>query len=886
MAPVPVVSGFLAAVGLAPSLTSTTTPAPAPAAFVWAVLAFVRREIEQAQQAYFNRTPRAVDDIVTEEIDEDAGATDIDVLGNDIDRDLGDVKTVTAVTNGSYGTVAVSADGTSVTYTPDARADVLAAGETVEDTFTYTVSDASSPSHLHGVFGFFSRGHTDTATVTVTLTGTNDAPTAVGGVANVNEDQVLTGTLPLGADVDGDALTYVLSSGARNGTVTITDSTAGTYTYTPNGNFNGTDSFTFVTNDGATNSVAATVTITVAAVNDPPVVQGSSTLSVRETETGRIPVSVTDPDAGDTYSITVTQGGKGAVAVDGNTVTYTPSAATQAALLAGQTVTDTYTYTVTDTGRAAVTTTVSVTITGEGSTGSLSTGEQAPVDLWLDGDRAIVRNEDGTLTDIEYSPDDGWTVDAGLDYGFRAGDLALDGGLVYAEVEADDFDDGTIAVVNLDTGEVERVTDGIGAAYQFGEVTDVAVDRRVETAEVVYAVDSSGTVYEIDSQTRQVVGSAETRSFEFRTDASVTADAAAVGASPKLAVAQGSKTVYVADGNRISVVQKRTVRTAQLVGEGEAAETEQLVHEADLDITLGAGDEITAIEVGADGTLYATVVSTNASASAVSGARLVRINVDAQSGRLLEGESVPLRGRDATSLSISDDLDRAYVVSAEDQTLSVVGLRRLDVLDVVQTGLATSVAVAPGTNTVLVANPGAHTISLVRETAVTTDAPITITLDWGSQPLDLDAHLVGATDDGTFHVSYIDRTWEVGSQIGASLDVDDRDGDGPERIALNSMSPGTYLFYVDNFSNDGGLIGSATNVTIQDQRTGRTLYTFDVPAKGADDTGTERYWSVFTVTIDGDGSATITPVTGDPLVDREPTLPDPPTPPPGSEIDL
>ena len=536
----------------------------------------------------------------------------------------------------------INPDGTTLTYTQGPKAQALAAGQTLTETYTYTVSDIGSAPHVHGLRGLLTgAGHTATQTITITVTGVNDPPDAFDDTATVGEDALETTIDVLTNDKDADTnptpdtltVTAVDSIALRYGAAAV--STTGVVTYTPDNRADaiaagatGTDTFTYTLSDGHGGTDTATVTVTITGANDAPVLANQNqVLNIRESATGAVPVSVTDVDAGDTYTISVTQGSRGAVEVAGNTVTYVPSAATQAALLAGQTMTDTFTYTVTDTGRATATATVSVVITGEGSTGVLSTGEWVPVDVWLDGDRGVIRNEDGTLTEIGYSADDGWTVGAGVDYGFDAGDLALDGRVVWAEVEADDFDDGTIAVVNLDTGEVERVTDSIGAAYQFGEVTDVAVDRRVETAEVVYAVDSRGTVYEIDAQTRQVVRSAETLSFEFRTDASVTADAAAASASPKLAVAPGSKTVYVANGNRISVVQKRqAVSAARLVGEGDepGAETEQLVHEADLDITLGAGDEITAIEVGADGTLYATVVSTNASASAVSGARLVR----------------------------------------------------------------------------------------------------------------------------------------------------------------------------------------------------------------------------------------------------------------------
>ncbi|MFM7345922.1 MAG: Ig-like domain-containing protein, partial [Tagaea sp.] len=71
----------------------------------------------------------------------------------------------------------------------------------------------------------------------------NDAPTTTGGTAAGNEDTVVTGQLT-GADVDGNPLSFALvpSGAPANGTVTVNPN--GTYSYTPNANFNGTDSFT------------------------------------------------------------------------------------------------------------------------------------------------------------------------------------------------------------------------------------------------------------------------------------------------------------------------------------------------------------------------------------------------------------------------------------------------------------------------------------------------------------------------------------------------------------------------------------------------------------------------------------------------------------------
>ena len=79
---------------------------------------------------------------------------------------------------GTYGTLTVGADG-SYTYTADqSAADALDAGETAPDSFTYTISDG--------------KGGTDTATLIITVTGTNDTPVATNDTGSVNEDATLT----------------------------------------------------------------------------------------------------------------------------------------------------------------------------------------------------------------------------------------------------------------------------------------------------------------------------------------------------------------------------------------------------------------------------------------------------------------------------------------------------------------------------------------------------------------------------------------------------------------------------------------------------------------------------------------------------------------------
>src|SRR6185436_12866659 len=68
--------------------------------------------------------------------------------------------------------------------------------------------------------------------------------------------------------VDNDPLTSVLVSDVSHGTLTL--NADGSFTYTPDLNFNGVDSFTYRANDGTADSNVATVTINVTPVNDVP----------------------------------------------------------------------------------------------------------------------------------------------------------------------------------------------------------------------------------------------------------------------------------------------------------------------------------------------------------------------------------------------------------------------------------------------------------------------------------------------------------------------------------------------------------------------------------------------------------------------------------------
>jgi VCBS repeat-containing protein len=134
----------------------------------------------------------------------------------------------------------------------------------------------------------------DMQALAVTITNVNDAPVAQEASGSGDEDQAVTGTLT-GADVDGDPLTFKLVEGsATNGVVTIAAAT-GAYTFTPTADYNGPASFRYLVNDGALDSDAATVSLTVAAVNDVPVVEAVSATGAEDAPAG-IPITLKASD--------------------------------------------------------------------------------------------------------------------------------------------------------------------------------------------------------------------------------------------------------------------------------------------------------------------------------------------------------------------------------------------------------------------------------------------------------------------------------------------------------------------------------------------------------------------------------------------------------------
>ncbi len=155
----------------------------------------------------------------------------------------GDPLTFRIVTAASHGTLLGVPP--SITYVPDANFNGL-------DTFQFVANDGQRDSN--------------TATVSVTVEPVNDPPGTVIQLVETDEAVAVAITL-LAPDVDGDPLTYAVTSSPAHGTLT---GTAPALTYTPAPDFAGSDSFNFVAHDGLAFSGTSTVQITVRAINDPP----------------------------------------------------------------------------------------------------------------------------------------------------------------------------------------------------------------------------------------------------------------------------------------------------------------------------------------------------------------------------------------------------------------------------------------------------------------------------------------------------------------------------------------------------------------------------------------------------------------------------------------
>ncbi len=350
------------------------------------------------------------------------------LLANDVDVD-GDALTVTAVGSATNGTVSTA--GTDITFTPAAEFNGMGS-------YQYTVSDGVA---------------TSTTTVTISVGGVNDAPVAADDTATTPEDTPLAvaaaALVANDVDPEGQTLTVTAVGNATNGAVVLA---GGVATFTPDANFSGTGTFEYTASDGASSDTAV-VTVTVDAVNDPPVAADDTAATAEDTAVqltaSALLANDADPDGPSLAVTAVGNATNGTVVLAGGVATFTP-----AADFSG---TGAFEYTISD-GTAADTGTVAITVNAVNdppvaADDTATTDEDAAVviaaatllanDTDADGPALAITAVSGAIngtavlvgTDITFTPAADFSGTASFSYTVGDG-TAIDTGVVTVTVNA------------------------------------------------------------------------------------------------------------------------------------------------------------------------------------------------------------------------------------------------------------------------------------------------------------------------------------------------------------------------------------------------------------------------------------------------------------------
>lgn len=382
-----------------------------------------------------NQAPLAVADAAAATEDAVVTIPLATLLQNDSDPE-GQSLTLIEVNNPVNGTVWITLAG-DVAFQPDA--DFFGAAS-----FDYVIADPD--------------GATATATVAVTVANVNDTPVADNAAVETAEDTPLNGVVTA-TDLDPDTLTFTLATPPVNGAVTL-DSLTGAYTYTPDANFFGADSFVVTVDDGNGGSAQATIDVTVTSVNDLPVAASAAVTTAENTAVSGT-ISASDVETAALSYFVASFAANGNVDVDETTgaFTYTP--------FAGFVGSDSFDVIVLDADGGTDVSTITVTV---------EPGNAAPTDILLSNATVEENSEAGTVVGVlsAVDPDAGDTAaftlldDAGGRFEIVGDELRVANGLLL------DFETAASHDVTV------RVTDSDGLTYD--ETITIALIDLNETA--------------------------------------------------------------------------------------------------------------------------------------------------------------------------------------------------------------------------------------------------------------------------------------------------------------------------------------------------------------------------------------------------------------------
>ncbi|MCK8085260.1 tandem-95 repeat protein [Vibrio sp. 1CM8B] len=638
-------------------------------------------------------------------------------------------------------------------------------------------------------FSFDVSDGTDTvqANIDVSVTPENDPPVAGSTSYTVHEDNSITISneqlLANSSDIEGevaiDSVTYTGSDGV------FEDNGDGTYTFSPNENFNGDVSLAVVVTDEEGATEATTVGITVLEVNDPPIA-GSTSYSVNEDEVITISAEQLLANSSDIEgevaidSVTYT-GADGIFTDNGNgTFSFAPNANFD-----GDVSLDVV---VTDEDGATVATNASIDV--------------LPInDPPVSGDLAYSIDEDGSITLTQEqllsqaSDVDGDDLTAS---NLSAGDNAT----------VVDNGDGTFTVTpdanfNGDIDLSFDISDGTESIVANADLTVNPVNDLPTTSDVYANVDEDNV---ITITQEQLLANAA----DIEGDDLVASDLTLVGDDATI-VDNGDGTFSITPSENFNGY----IDVAYSISDGDTPIAANLGLTVDPvnDAPIVSADVAITIEEDGSYTItqeellqFATDIEDD-DMTAIIGEQGDETTV---TGTVLDAEtSSPVSGAEVT---LTDSAGNSYTTVTDDSgNYSVTGsVVDQGTVTIEQEGSITSSFLVPAGEDV---NGGVTAISEVLEE---TDMRIVVT--WGESPRDMDNHLwLYDTENGNEldHIYYRDMSHDLGEGNVVQQDVDDVNGHGPETITIPNYQDADMHYSVHNYTNRSWDVDGVEDVQVQ-----------------------------------------------------------------------